>query len=147
MNIMRNPEKNHAAEEAWLGWYEGGIDDDTDGKWTLGFATAPHALGPWFVVCSSVTILILASPHHYTDRTKYAGNPIMQGNVTCDASRQFHGDPKHPKQFCNGLYVGSVLHDDVHTRGEYWLYLEAPINMNDEGPLSLWTSPHPTGNV
>ena len=46
----------------------------------------------------------------------------------------------HIHQFCNGLYVGSVLHDPKYTNGEYWLYMEGPINMSDEGPLALWTA-------
>ena len=124
MNIMRNPEPGHPASEAWLAWYEGGTGPGSAGVWTLGLATAPSATGPW---------------------TKYAKNPIMTGNVTCDPSRQFHGDPKNPRQFCNGLYVGSVLNDKAVTGGEYYLYLEAPINMNDEGPLALWTSKHAEG--
>ena len=49
------------------------------------------------------------------------------------------------KGICNGLYVGSVLHDPDYTNGEYWLYIEAPINMNDEGPMALWTSKKPAG--
>ena len=111
MNIMKNPEKDHPADQAWLAWYEGGTGAGSGGVWTLGMATAPEALGPW---------------------TKFAGNPILQGNATCDWKRQFHGDKHDPQQFCNGLYVGSVLHDPRYTNGQYWLYLEAPINMNDE---------------
>ena len=29
--------------------------------------------------------------------------------------------------------------------GEYWVYLEAPINPNDEGPIALWSAPKPEG--
>lgn len=28
----------------------------------------------------------------------------------------------------------------MHTGGEFWLYLAAPISQNDEAPLALWTS-------
>ena len=42
------------------------------------------------------------------------------------------------------MYVGSVLYGE-ETHHEYWLYLEAPISDDDEGPMALWTSPHQTG--
>ena len=32
-----------------------------------------------------------------------------------------------------------------HTNYTYWMYLESPININDEGPIALWTSPKPSG--
>lgn len=108
-NIM--PDPNHSGQ--WLGWYEGGPGD---GLWSLGFARAPHPLGPW---------------------TKYSANPILGGHKVCDKNRSFTGS-------CGGLYVGSVVHGS-HTGGEYWLYLEAPINCNDEGPMALWSSNNPEG--
>jgi hypothetical protein len=37
------------------------------------------------------------------------------------------------------------MHDENFTNGEYWAYLEAPINMNDEGPMALWTADKPEG--
>ena len=40
--------------------------------------------------------------------------------------------------------MAAVLHG-AHTGFEYWLYLEAPINENDEGPLALWTAAQPEG--
>jgi hypothetical protein len=64
--------------------------------------------------------------------TKDPKNPILDGNRTCDPDREFVGK-------CGGLYVASVMHGS-HTNGEYWVYMEAPINENDEGPLALWTA-------
>ena len=55
---------------------------------------------------------------------------MLAGNRTCDPSREF---AKH----CGGLYVAAVAHGP-HTKNEFWAYMEAPINPNDEGPLSLF---------
>jgi hypothetical protein len=52
--------------------------------------------------------------------------------------------PVATAQKCGGLYVASVQHG-AHTRGEYWVYVEAPINSNDEGPLALWAAKVPEG--
>ena len=100
------------------GWYEGGLTPGSDGVWSLGLATSPHPLGPW---------------------TKFAGNPILNGTAATDANRTFDGTTN------NGLYIASVLHDPEYTNGEYWLYVEAPINLNDEGALALWTAERPEG--
>ena len=99
-----------------MGFYEGGSSGGTG--WTMGLATAPASTGPW---------------------TKYAKNPILLGTNACDKNRTFHNLP------CNGVYVGAVMHDENFTNGEYWAYLEAPINMNDEGPMALWTADKPEG--
>ena len=45
---------------------------------------------------------------------------------------------------CNGLYVAAVMYGS-HTNNEYWMYMEGPINTNDEGPLALWTASKPEG--
>ena len=105
-NILPDPD----VEGQWLGYYEGGMPDGQE-DWTLGLAKASSPLGPW---------------------EKYAGNPILQGNATCDSKREFQG-------VCSGLYVAAVMYG-AHTNNEFWLYVEAPINDNDEGPMALWTS-------
>ena len=112
-NMMANPSPKAAdGADAWLGWYEGGTGPGSDGVWTVGHATAPSARGPW---------------------TKYAKNPILKGSKACEKkytkAHAFHG-------ICNGMYVGSVLWDEERTNGEFWMYLEAPINMNDEGRVT-----------
>ena len=93
--------------KTWIGWYEGGQGKGSDGKWTLGFATSKTSdpLGDW---------------------QKWPHNPIMRPEEPCDPTRSFDNST------CNGLYVGSVLHDEIATAGEYWLYAEGPINQNDE---------------
>jgi len=101
----------------WLGFFEGGMGPGSSG-WTLGLARASHPLGPWH---------------------KHPGNPILLGSATVDTKRCFHTNPN-----CDGLYVGSVQYG-AHTNFSYWLYMEAPINPNDEGPLALWTSDKPEG--
>jgi hypothetical protein len=111
-NIIPDPEK----PGAWLGYFEGGMPADQHEEWSMGVAHAASPLGPW---------------------KKSPNNPILQGNRTCDPSREFN---KH----CGGLYVASVLFGP-HTNHEYWVYMEAPINQNDEGPLALWTSKHQEG--
>ena len=100
----------------WLGYFEGGMPPSGKEDWSMGVARAPSPLGPW---------------------TKDPKNPILDGNRTCDPGREFVGK-------CGGLYVASVMHGP-HTNGEYWVYMEAPINENDEGPLALWTSKKPDG--
>eukprot|EP01051_Picozoa_sp_SAG22_P001977 SAG22_NODE_83_length_21704_cov_58.556584_20_plen_332_part_00 len=90
-NIIPDPDK----PGAWLGYFEGGMPASGKEDWSLGVARAPGPLGPW---------------------TKHAGNPILDGNKTCDPSREFKGH-------CGGLYVGSVLHGS-HTNNEYWIYME-----------------------
>jgi len=118
MNMMPHPSK----PSEWLGWYEGGYieadqcPDGNDECWTLGLASAPGPEGPW---------------------TKYPGNPILKGIKVCDKNRSFTGS-------CSGLYVAAVMHGE-HTNHEYWMYVEAPINVNDEGPMALWTSKNPEG--
>ena len=103
-------------EGAWIGFYEGGMGPGSGGLWSMGVARAPHPLGPW---------------------TKSDKNPVLAGNRTCDPSREF---AKH----CGGLYVAAVAHGP-HTNNEFWAYMEAPINPNDEGPLSLWAAPEAEG--
>ena len=34
-------------------------------------------------------------------------------------------------------YVAAVAYGP-HTNNQYWVYMEAPINPNDEGPMALW---------
>jgi hypothetical protein len=101
---------------AWIGYFEGGMPPSGKEDWSMGVARAPSAWGPW---------------------TKDPSNPILNGNLTCDPAREFKGH-------CGGLYVASVMHGP-HTNNEYWVYMEAPINANDEGPLALWTSPLANG--
>jgi hypothetical protein len=65
----------------------------------MGVARAPSPEGPW---------------------TKSPANPVLLGNRTCDPSREF-------SEHCGGLYVAAV-HNGPHTGGEFWAYMEAPIN-------------------
>lgn len=83
--------------------------------WTLGLARAPGPLGPW----------------------KKDPKPVLEGKKVCDNSRSFSGS-------CGGLYVAAVMYGP-HTNHEYWMYMEAPINENDEGPIALWTARDPEG--
>eukprot|EP01084_Bolivina_argentea_P295135 508032_1 len=109
-NILQNPTTNNSS--SWLGYFEGGFGDGTDGKWSLGLALSNNGpLGPW---------------------KEYNNNPILIGNNTCIdlTNESFDG------KTCNGLYVASVLY--INKLNEYWLYCEAPINENDQGPIQLW---------
>ena len=118
MNVMPNPRPAGVAD-LWLGYYEGGMGNRSlaDGKWSMGLATAPSPGGPW---------------------AKHARNPILSGAAVCDAAREFTGKD------CAGMYIAAVMHG-AHTGGEYWVYMEAPINENDEGPLALWAAAAPEG--
>jgi len=117
LNVIENPDKDASDDKKFLGFYEGGLGEGTNGKWTLGLAYAPTVEGPW---------------------EKYENNPIMDPEAPCDPDRSFNGG-------CNGLYVGSVLYDEKYTNREFWMYAEGPINENDEGPMGLWTSLLPEG--
>ena len=64
-NIVQDP----ARPGQWLGYYEGGMPASGKEDWTLGLARASNPLGPW---------------------TKDPRNPILNGNLTCDRSRQFN---------------------------------------------------------
>ena len=33
----------------------------------------------------------------------------------------------------------------AHTKGDVWLYAEAPVGSLDQGPLALWTAKEPQG--
>eukprot|EP01051_Picozoa_sp_SAG22_P022239 SAG22_NODE_5253_length_1052_cov_1.397692_1_plen_206_part_00 len=61
----------------------------------------------------------------------------LSARRTCDPSREF-------LEHCGGLYVAAVTYGS-HTNNEYWVYMEAPINPNDEGPLALWAAAAPEG--
>jgi hypothetical protein len=118
LNIM--PDTRPGREGQWLGFYEGSTEESP--YWHLGVVSAPHPLGPW---------------------TRFEGNPVLNGTATCDQSRLFQCPSC--SGVCVGLYLSQVLHDPVLTRGEWWIYLLAPINENDEAPIALWTSSSPTG--
>jgi hypothetical protein len=102
---------------SWLGFFEGGMGPGSDGSWTMGVARASSPTGPW---------------------TKSPANPVLSGAKVHDPARCFPGSS------CNGLYVASVMHG-AHTNGSFWVYMEAPINKNDEGPLALWKAQKPEG--
>eukprot|EP01045_Picozoa_sp_COSAG04_P017043 COSAG04_NODE_1478_length_6574_cov_5.073359_3_plen_1390_part_01 len=118
LNVMPDTRSGH--EGHWLGFFEGSTEEDI--HWHLGVVTAPSPVGPW---------------------TRFAGNPVINGSSVCDTDRLF----KCPScsGVCVGLYLSHVLHDAVYTNGEWWVYLLAPINENDEAPIALWTSSSPTG--
>lgn len=101
----------------WLGFYEGGdcFSDD-----------APP--GGWSMGLAS-------APHILGPWAKHAANPVLWGNATCNRSLEL------PSGACGGIYVNSVLQHD----GQWWAYFDAPVNQNDEAPLTLWTSPAPEG--
>ena len=118
MSILRDPSR----AERWLGFYAG-----NDGVGPP--ATPPIGLG----IARSVS----SSP--LTSWEKSKRNPVIPGNRTADPKHCFLNDTR-----CAGIYVGSVLHGP-HTNNEYWAYLAAPLNRNDEGAMSLWTSNSPEG--
>ena len=118
-----NPVQDPRNASNWLGFYEGGdalSDDSPPGGWSMGIACAPAIMGPWTKPTGSV-------------------NPVLWGNQTCDPSRQ------QPSTTCGGLYVNSVLPPGPHTNNEWWAYMDAPVNANDEAPLVLFTAQHPEG--
>ena len=59
---------------------------------------------------------------------------FRRGNQTCDPHRQ------EPSTACGGLYVNSVLPPGAHTDNEWWAYMDAPVNLNDEAPLVLFAA-------
>jgi hypothetical protein len=118
-----NPVRDPRNSSRWLGFYEGGdkLSDDTPpGGWSMGIAEAPDITGPWSKPSGGI-------------------NPVLWGNQTCDIHRQ------RPSTACGGLYVNSVLPPGPHTNYEWWAYMDAPVNANDEAPLVLFTAKQATG--
>jgi hypothetical protein len=116
----------------WQMWYIGagsGVYSDSVnvssgdcGSFCVGYATAKNLEGPW---------------------TKYyKGGKKGSGYIIASEASQ---DKKLKKPFeTDGFYTGSMLFGP-HTNNEYWLYVEAPVGEDDQGPLALWTSKSPTG--
>ena len=102
----------------WLAFYAASGEPKFPAPIGLGVARAASPLGPW---------------------TKSPSNPVLAGGNTTDHKHCFAGD-----QRCGGLYVAAAMHGP-HTNNEYWVYMSAPINQNDEGALALWKAPRPEG--
>ena len=66
-------------------------------------------------------------------------NPVLAGNATADPKHCFINDTR-----CSGIYLASVMHGP-QTGHKFWVYMEAPINSNDEGPMALWEAAEPEG--
>jgi hypothetical protein len=116
----------------WQMWYIGAGGSIADssfnvsgsdcGSFCVGYATATALEGPW---------------------TKYyKGGKKGSGFIIASEAAQ---DKKLKKPFdTDGFYTGSMLFGP-HTNNEYWLYVEAPVGEDDQGPLALWTAKSPEG--
>lgn len=121
------PDARDSTGQRWLGWYEGsrtggaGAEAGMQVGPQVGLAVSENGpRGPW--------------------KKRTDVNPVLTHQTVCANKadgglkvRSFDG------KTCGGMYVASV-HYGAHTNFSYWVYMEAPVNANDEGPLALWKS-------